>query len=308
MGIIAGKLIMRKVVVLALFLVACTLANDLNFLTQEYVDNINKKQKKWKAKLYPRFQNMTLKQLKGILGVKPQKKSSNIPRVSYKSILEYTDLPQNFDVREKWPTCKSAIRDQEDCGSCWAFGAVEAFEDRLCIQGSKTVLLSTQALVDCDDDNYGCGGGWPVNAWNFIADNGIPSESCYPYRAIDQFCQDKCVNSEDYVRYRAKNVRGYDSVEAVKLDILNNGPVETWFAVYDDFFNYESGIYSPDSDFLMGYHAVEVIGWGVEDNVPYWIAANSWNESWGDKGYFKIQAGTCEFDELDHFVAGDVVV
>eukprot|EP01016_Furgasonia_blochmanni_P028793 TRINITY_DN30297_c0_g1_i1.p1 TRINITY_DN30297_c0_g1~~TRINITY_DN30297_c0_g1_i1.p1 ORF type:complete len:133 (+),score=62.80 TRINITY_DN30297_c0_g1_i1:43-399(+) len=89
----------------------------------------------------------------------------------------------------------------------------------------------------------------------------------------DRFCQDKCVNSEDYVRYRAKNVRGYDSVEAVKLDILNNGPVETWFAVYDDFFNYESGIYSPDSDFLMGYNAVEVIGGGVEDNVLFFFQA-----------------------------------
>jgi len=86
---------------------------------------------------------------------------------------------------------------------------------------------------------------------------------------------------------------------------LTNGAIETWFAVYDDFFSYTAGIYTPTSTSLAGYHAIEVIGWGKQDGTEFWVAANSWGTSWGMKGYFNIEAGTCQFDEVDHFVSGD---
>ena len=74
-------------------------------------------------------------------------------------------LPTNFDPRsEKFEKCIHPVRDQAQCGSCWAFGATEAFSDRLCING-QDVILSPQDLVSCDANNYGCDGGYLNLAW-----------------------------------------------------------------------------------------------------------------------------------------------
>jgi cathepsin B len=293
-----------KAVIIAVLL---AVAMSAPLLTKEFVHQINQKQTQWKASIIPKFANLSKDQLKGLLGVKvPQTK--NLPKkVSYAGLREYADVPTDFDMRTKWPNCKLPVRDQGQCGSCWAFGATEAFEDRLCIatQGKTTLLLAPQELVNCDTQDQGCDGGWPVNAWQYIEDSGLPTEDCVPYEAQDDQCTDTCQDGSAKVLYTAKDVRTYNSLDDVKTDLMTNGPVETWFAVYEDFFSYTDGIYSPQSSELAGYHAVEVLGWGVQDGTNYWIAANSWGADWGMQGYFNIEAGTCQFDEVDHFVAGD---
>lgn len=87
---------------------------------------------------------------------------------------------------------------------------------------------------------------------------------------------------------------------------MTNGPIETGFRVYNDFMTYESGIYSHVSGQFLGGHAVKILGWGVENGVKYWIAANSWTESWGENGYFRIQEGQCDFES--QLIAGDPIV
>ena len=72
---------------------------------------------------------------------------------------------------------------------------------------------------------------------------------------------------------------------------MTNGPIEVQFSVHTDFLVYKSGVYEHTSGKKTGNHAVKVIGWGVENKVPYWLVANSWNEDWGDKGFFKIRRG-----------------
>jgi len=72
--------------------------------------------------------------------------------------------------------------------------------------------------------------------------------------------------------------------------------METSFNVYSDFMNYASGIYKHTSGYLEGGHAVKILGWGVEGGVNYWICANSWGTSWGEKGYFRIAYGECGID------------
>jgi len=270
------------------------------------VSEINSKQKLWIAETN-RFSDMSLEELRSFVSVKKPEIDTTIPVVSYEALREFINAPDNFDIREKWPDCKGPILDQGQCGSCWAFGAVEAFQDRVCIKkGVKTVVqLSNQILVDCETGSFGCSGGWPDKAFQFIKDKGLVDEKCYPYKAVDQTCKTKCVDGSAFVRHYAKNVRKYANIEDIKTDIHLNGPIETWFAVYDDFFAYKEGIYTPTSPFLVGYHAVEVIGYGVEGGVKFWTAANSWNTGWGNKGYFKIQAGTCQFDDLDKPVSGD---
>ncbi|CAG2172779.1 unnamed protein product, partial [Oppiella nova] len=76
------------------------------------------------------------------------------------------------------------------------------------------------------------------------------------------------------------------------------------FQVYGDFPNYKSGVYKKHSTQLLGGHAIKILGWGVENDTPYWLAANSWNEDWGDKGYFKIARGSDECGIESDIVAG----
>jgi cathepsin B len=220
-----------------------------------------------------------------------------------------TTTNTSFDARTKWSTCVGAVRNQGSCGSCWAFATIEAFEDRLCIAGKASPLVprSPQYLLDCDTAEQGCNGGNPNSAWSFLVKYGSPSEACYPYQGAKKACPSKCKNGSAITTNKATAVVTYSSVAAVQADIQSKGPVETYFMVYEDFYYYKSGIYSPTTSSQVGYHAVKVIGFGVDSKSGnYWLVQNSWGTTWGESGYFRIKAGTCEFDTLNHFVAGTV--
>jgi len=73
---------------------------------------------------------------------------------------------------------------------------------------------------------------------------------------------------------------------------MTNGPVEGAFTVYEDFLAYKSGVYEHKSGQQLGGHAIKVLGWGVDSGVNYWIVANSWNEDWGNGGFFNIKLGS----------------
>ena len=96
-----------------------------------------------------------------------------------------TVTPANFDARTQWPKFVHNVRDQQKCGSCWAFGASEAFSDRLAIAsaGKTNVVLSPEDLVSCDTGDYGCGGGYMEHAWEYLLNTGIVSDTCFPYTA-----------------------------------------------------------------------------------------------------------------------------
>lgn len=83
-------------------------------------------------------------------------------------------------------------------------------------------------------------------------------------------------------------------MDQIRTEIMNNGPVEGAFMVYEDFVNYKEGVYQHVAGKLLGGHAIRILGWGVENDVPYWLVANSWNTDWGDNGYFKIKRGNDE--------------
>jgi len=85
---------------------------------------------------------------------------------------------------------------------------------------------------------------------------------------------------------------------------MTHGPVEAAFTVYADFPSYKSGVYSHVSGSQLGGHAIKILGWGVENSTPYWLVANSWNEGWGDKGFFKIKRGSDECGIENSAVAG----
>ena len=249
------------------------------------------------------------------------------------------DLPESFDPAEKWPECPSLkeIRDQSVCGSCWAFGAAEAATDRLCIasKGKIQDRLSDQDLLTCCGScGFGCNGGWPSMAWSWFHSTGVTTggeygstEWCnaYAFPKCDHHvegkyppcgetqptpeCIDKCQDGYPIEYKKDKHFFGeaYSvprNVEAIKTELMTNGPIEVDFSVYEDFMTYKSGIYQHVTGEYLGGHAVKLIGWGVEDGIEYWKIANSWNEDWGEDGYFRIIAGKDECGIESDGVAG----
>lgn len=88
-------------------------------------------------------------------------------------------------------------------------------------------------------------------------------------------------------------------MDDVKNELFVNGPLTGGIQVYPDFMNYKSGIYSPAlNQTSMGGHAIKVIGYGVENGTAYWLCANSWNTTWGIKGYFKVKQGASGINDL----------
>jgi cathepsin B len=211
-------------------------------------------------------------------------------------------LPDNFDSATNWPDCIHPIRDQQSCGSCWAFAASEVLSDRTCIatSGNTNVVLSPQDLVSCDKKDLGCNGGYLNKSWDYLVQTGIVSDDCYPYTSgkgqtgTCSITAGKCVGGKGtYKKYFASSYKSFKTTNDIKADIVANGPVETGFTVYADFMSYKSGIYKHKSGSVMGGHAVKIVGFGVENGVQFWKVANSWGPSWGEAGHFRIAIGNC---------------
>jgi len=295
-------------------------------LSQKMVDYINFINTTWKAG--QNFDGVSLKYLKGLMGVHPDNHKYRLPELRHE-IAANEELPDTFDARTQWPDCPtiSEIRDQGACGSCWAFGAVEAMSDRVCIQskGSEIVQISAEDLLACCDGcGMGCDGGYPGAAWEYWVSDGIVSGGLYNSHVGCQSYEIKscehhtkgplppcgdivptpnCVKVCDkgyngsYTHDKHFGSKAYsiqNNVKQIQKEIMTNGPVEADFEVYADFPTYKSGVYQRHSDELLGGHAIRILGWGTEDSVPYWLVANSWNPDWGDKGYFKILRGKDE--------------
>ena len=79
--------------------------------------------------------------------------------------------------------------------------------------------------------------------------------------------------------------------EAIKAEIVNNGSVQAGMSVFEDLLVYKSGVYQHLEGNFIGGHAVKIIGYGIEKGVKYWLIANSWNDTWGENGFFKILRG-----------------
>ncbi|CAH1645473.1 unnamed protein product [Spodoptera littoralis] len=303
-------------------LVAVNGNQNLHPLSDEFIDLINSKQNFWSAgRNFPK--NTPISYLKNLLGALEDKNFHNLRKVDHLDDIETrSNLPESFDSREKWPNCPSLneVRDQGSCGSCWAFGAVEAMTDRYCIysDGKQHFHFSAQDLLTCCDIcGSGCNGGYPSAAWYYWESNGIvsggnynSSEGCKPYEipacehhAVGPLppcgnilptpsCNKTCNTgyNTDYEKdkRRGKTVYSVDSnEESIKTELLKNGPLEVSFVVYTDFFNYKEGVYVHTDAPFAGRHAVKMLGWGVENGVKYWLVANSWNPNWGTRDSLK---------------------
>ncbi|XP_050426768.1 cathepsin B-like [Adelges cooleyi] len=184
----------RVFILLSIVLVSIYQTEQAHFLTDDYINQINNEATTWKAG--KNFHSDTpVEYFKSMLGSKGVGSSSNGPvktaDPNYENI-QY--IPRTFDARKKWKNCQTVghIRDQGQCGSCWAHSTTSAFSDRLCIatDGKFNQLLSVDQLTFCC---YYCGfqclGGWPIQAWRYFKHHGIVTggdygthEGCKPYR------------------------------------------------------------------------------------------------------------------------------
>jgi len=130
----------------------------------------------------------------------------------------------------------------------------------------------------------------------------VPPTPKYPACPTSEYslsCKEVCSDNASGKTYSSDKTKGstvnrFSSVAAMQSAIMTDGPLAVAFTVYSDFPTYKSGVYVHSSGSALGGHAVEMVGWGTEGGVDYWLIKNSWNEQWGDGGFFKIKRGVDE--------------
>jgi C1A family cysteine protease len=210
---------------------------------------------------------------------------------------ESLSLPSKWDWREH--NGVTAIRDQDGCGSCWAFSTIGTFESLLKIKQDTTVDLSEQYLVSCNAWDWGCNGGfW---AHDMLMNPGAVFEADFPYVASDVRCGGPY--SYPFKLGGWSYVDGEDkvpTVEKIKDAIFNYGPVCAAVYVGSAFQSYTGGVFDKDESKSGGWlscdgqkdpnHGIVLVGW--DDSKSAWILRNSWGSGWGESGYMYIKYET----------------
>jgi cathepsin B len=323
-------------------------------ITREMVDEINSKKTTWKAAITTKFANATRADVKKLLGTvlphEPGYYEPELEKTVFK--LKGTAIPDSFDVRTAWPECAAVtgrVRDQSNCGSCWAFGSTEAFNDRHCIAtGDAKTIFAPEDTVSCCSGigcglSMGCNGGQPSGAWKWFTKTGVSTGgdwgdkdtglTCKPYSmqtcahhvtppegmvacdTLEEYDTPKCSSSCTDTKYSgsyktdkhmASTSYSVKGVENMQLELMEKGTLSVSLTVYEDFEAYSSGVYQHVTGKSLGGHAIKMIGWGVDNGTPYWTCVNSWNDSWGEDGIFRILRGSDECGIESGVVAGEV--
>ena len=201
-------------------------------------------------------------------------------------------LPSSIDWRTKGVV--NPVRDQGQCGSCWAFATTANAESVWAISKGQLLDLSEEFLVDCASGigyfNLGCNGGQPDSAFKYMINNGQCTEASYPYKAgvtkTAGTCQ-KCTSAG--VSFSScSDVTPKDQV-ALAAAVAKQPVVVAIEADTRYFQSYSGGILDSTACGTKLDHAVEIIGYGTENGVDYWNVRNSWSSSWGEGGYFRVK-------------------
>lgn len=259
----------------------------------QHVHNTNKQDKPYKLKLN-KFADMTNHEFRSLYaGSKVSHHRMFRGERLGNSTFMYENVqsvPLSIDWRTKGAV--TPVKDQGQCGSCWAFSTVVAVEGINYLKTNKLVSLSEQELVDCDtQENEGCNGGLMDLAFDFIKKKGgLTTEDKYPYKAEDGSCDVSKENSP------IVSIDGHEDVPANNENALLKAAANQPISVAIDAGGYDFQLYSEgvftgkcgtDLD-----HGVAVVGYGTtQDGTKYWTVKNSWGAEWGEKGYIRMKRG-----------------
>jgi len=183
----------------------------------------------------------------------------------------------------------TAVKDQGQCGSCWAFSATEAIESYFFLKQGSLIELSPQQITSCDKVDGGCNGGWPYRAYQYVKSaGGLERASDYPYTSGGSGQTGACKFVSSKV-VSGSAPTGYTSIQQSESQLqaaLNNGPASVCVAA-DAFQTYRGGILRSCPGQID--HCVQAVGYDSTNN--YWIVRNSWATTWGEQGYIRIAMG-----------------
>merc|ERR1711890_4030 len=229
-----------------------------------------------------KFSDWTVEEFNNFLGYQPIKEKYNV------KTFENVATPDSVDYRNE--NRVTPVKDQGQCGSCWAFSATGGIEGVWSKTMGELVSVSEQQMVDCVSGND-CNGGHGINGWTYIASaGGIQSEESYPYTAHNGHCQFQ----DDLI---VSHISGYEQVSSnenqMEAALVEIGyPLSIAVHAGSSFQHYSSGVYH---DGLCKYgqlnHAILAVGYDKSGSDPYWIVKNSWGTGWGENGYIKMRMG-----------------
>uniref|UniRef100_A0A336KUW1 CSON015387 protein n=1 Tax=Culicoides sonorensis TaxID=179676 RepID=A0A336KUW1_CULSO len=236
-------------------------------------------------------------------GTKPE--DDDEARVKRQTVSSVTSVPNQWDIRVNGPGQLTPVKDQLQCGSCWAFSVTSAIENVISFKTGQTpVHLAEQQKVDCVYSRDGCQGGWFTTAYDYVKNVGLTTNVNYPYKGV-------------YGRCRAANFAGKtkilgftrlaDDVTTIKNRIMTKGACAV--CVDASYWHlYQSGVYS-DSRVSNGCnHGVVLVGWGTDTatKMDYWLILNSWGASWGEQGYIRVATNGTGGIRTDYVYCPDV--
>lgn len=200
-------------------------------------------------------------------------------------------LPTSLDWRSNSGDYVTSVKDQGDCGSCWAFASVATLESAYLIEAKEpggNFDESEQIMVSCSGAGN-CNGGSPNAAAAWLQSVGDAPYSYYPYTATNGTCSAALSGWQSQTTKISGVVQvttTAPTVNALKAALNTYGPLATTMAVYEDFFYYTTGVYEHTTGVYEGGHAIELIGYN--DAGQYFICKNSWGTDWGEAGFFEI--------------------
>uniref|UniRef100_A0A1I7X5Y8 Papain family cysteine protease n=1 Tax=Heterorhabditis bacteriophora TaxID=37862 RepID=A0A1I7X5Y8_HETBA len=220
------------------------------------------------------------------------------------------------------------VKNQMQCGSCWAFATVAAVESQYAIRRNQLITLSEQEMLDCDSKNNGCHGGYRPYAMKFVQRSGLVKDAEYPYNGkegntckLSNMTQQRVYINDYQILSSNENLIAdwiatngpvtFGSILSLSLaiiDLISDGtrldyylfttqlyPFNQGMNVTKAMYSYRNGIFTPSPEDCqnnsLGSHALTIVGYGTEEQRDFWLVKNSWGGRWGQEGYFKLARG-----------------
>jgi len=241
-----------------------------------------------------KFADMSVEEFKNTVLMKNPASSKRVPGVeTLVPKIPFSQLPTSYDWRALGAV--TAVKDQEQCGSCWAFSATENIESVEILAGkgdNATLSLAPQQIVDCDTVDQGCNGGNTNTAFEYVIKAGGMEDSAhYPYQGQDGTCHFQSQYVESKIS-SWKYATERDSETTLQQNLVSWSPLSVCVDA-SKWQDYQSGVMTREECGLINIldHCVQLVGYETQAPKPYWIVRNSWNTNWGIEGYIWLAMG-----------------